>query len=241
MENERGQFLQNLFVEATEKLYGLESLNDSEENLSIVNDHLKKGSAVVYFNHVSMIDPPTLIAYLYEHLDNMRTVAASTSRRHQDIKQKPLDSLALSMAPLVNVEVLPIVQRKDYDLYPDERWDLVKRYLGRSQEILGKPGGVMIIAPEGTRSQGGQLLKAESGFEKFGNYGQVKYVPVAVIPKGKFNRGLWIGNMSFNVGEPFDINDPFTPDSLRPVDAAMVKLANLLPEDMRGQYLAYTK
>lgn len=242
MRNERSQFLQGLFVAATERIYGLESQDRSEQNLSLVNDHLKEGSVVVYFNHVSLVDPPALIAYLFGHLDNMQNIIVPTSRRHHDIKQKPyFDGLAIQMATLINVEVLPVVQRKDYHLYSaNEQVRLARKFLSRSKEVLGKPGGVLVIAPEGTRSQSGQLQKAESGFEKFGRYGRVKYVPVGLIPDGKFNRDLWIGGLRFNIGEPFDIEESPTLGGLNPEDAAMVKLAYLLPENMRGQYLSYS-
>lgn len=239
---ERNQFLQDLFLAVTKETYGLESLNQSEDNLSSVNDHLKEGSVVVYFNHVSLIDPPALIAYLFTHLENIQDVVVPTSRRHQDISQKPyLDSLAINVAPLFKVEILPVVQKKDQDIYSaEEQSRLLKNFLRRSREVLGKPGGVMVIAPEGTRSEDGQLQTAESGFEKFAKFGQVKYVPVALIPEGKFNRDLWIGNLRFNVGEPYDIKAPSIPDSFSREDAAMVKLANLLPREMRGYYLSYS-
>lgn len=241
MRSERDHLLQDLIVTAFERLYGLESLNQSEENLSKVNDHLEVGSAVFYFNHISLIDPPMLIAYLLDHLDNMRNLAVPTSRRHQDIRRKPhLDSLAIHMVQFVNVEVLPIVQRsiKDNDPYFDERGPLLRNYIRRSREILGEPGGVMLVAPEGTRSENGKLQKAESGFEKLGRYGQVKYVPVAVIPGGEFKRNLWIGNLGFNVGEPFDITESLSQDGLSPKDTAMARLANLLPKNMQGEYLS---
>ena len=57
---------------------------------------------------------------------------------------------------------------------------------------------------------------------------------------GGFNKDLWIGNLRFNVGEPFDIKELVALDNQRLEDTAMIKLANLLPKDMRGHYLSYS-
>ena len=57
---------------------------------------------------------------------------------------------------------------------------------------------------------------------------------------GGFNKDLWMGNLRFNVGKPFDIKELVALDNQRLEDTAMIKLANILPKDMRGHYLSYS-
>ena len=112
-----------------------------------------------------------------------------------------------------------------------------------------KNGGVMIIAPEGTRSKSARLLKAEPGAIYIASMANVGIVPVALtgtedaVVKSRLRRFQRLKITITTDGEmytPPDIKsakgaerDALLQDSINEV---MCRIASFLPESYRGYY-----
>lgn len=112
-----------------------------------------------------------------------------------------------------------------------------------------KNGGVMVIAPEGTRSKNASLLKAEAGAIYIASSANVGIIPVALIgtedAKVKASlRSFKKLKITISAGEEL-----YQPPSLKSVkgaerdailqnsiDEVMCRIAAMLPESYRGYY-----
>ena len=112
-----------------------------------------------------------------------------------------------------------------------------------------KNGGVMIIAPEGTRSKSGQLLKAEAGAVYIAASAGVGIIPVAITGtddsyvKECFRKFRKI-KITITAGDglyyPPNIKSTKGADRdallQTAIDEVMCRIAALLPEERRGYY-----
>lgn len=226
-----------------ETLFGCEVSSESENHLSAFNAHLKDNSGVVYFNHINLLDGPLVATFLMQKLGgsrgNLKILGGPESRKHFDFSRS-LWAPILHLAPLLGLEFTPVVQSYDFVSYSrDERRQLLYKFRLTASRIFSQPGGVIIIAPEETRSYDGTLQPAKEGLAYLRKYGEnLRYLPLAIIPKGDFNRDLKLGRVEIKTGNPFPIEEVTTPESpyQRLVDPMMHKLAALLPQHMQGIY-----
>jgi 1-acyl-sn-glycerol-3-phosphate acyltransferase len=181
---------------------------------------LDQGGCVIATNHLGRID--SMMAYYL--LDN------------EDIIQPFTDKY------------------KDKLLFRFFAWWLQMTWLTRGQadlkamkEFIGrlKKGGVMVIAPEGTRSKTAQLLKGESGVIFIAAQAGAPIIPVAVtgtedaVVKSRLKRFQKL-KITLTAGEPFILPPIKGPDRERlmqeATDEVMCRIAALLPESYRGYY-----
>lgn len=104
-------------------------------------------------------------------------------------------------------------------------------------------GGVLGIAPEGTRSETGALLPAKTGVAYIADQARVPIVPVAVTGTWQITReilSLRRPKITVQFGEPFllpAIERSEREEGLqRNTDEIMCRIAVLLPEEYRGVY-----
>lgn len=143
---------------------------------------------------------------------------------------------------------------KDKLLFRFFAWWLQMTWLTRGQAdmkaIKGfiarlKNGGVMVIAPEGTRSKSGQLLQGESGVIFIAAQAGAPIIPVALtgtedaVVKSRLKR-FQRPKITLTSGEPFTLPPMKGPDRERlmreATDEVMCRIAALLPESNRGHY-----
>lgn len=118
---------------------------------------------------------------------------------------------------------------------------------GAVRETLNrlKKGGVLVLAPEGTRSPTGKLQKARAGASYLAAKAEVPIIPVALVGSEDFNvvahlKRLRRTEIIIRVGKPFRL-PPFPKKDRDAVletytDEIMCQIAALLPPDRRGEY-----
>jgi 1-acyl-sn-glycerol-3-phosphate acyltransferase len=113
-----------------------------------------------------------------------------------------------------------------------------------------KKGGVLVLAPEGTRSPDGTLLQARPGVSYLAAKAGVPIFPVALI--GSEDRLVYAqlkrfkrAHVTIRVGDPFDL--PPVPSKDRDAvlelytDEIMCRIAALLPAEQRGAYAEHPR
>lgn len=186
---------------------------------------LKRGGCIIATNHLGRLD--SIMAYYL--LDN------------NDIIQPFTDKY------------------KDKLLFRFFAWWMQMTWLTRGQadmkaikEFIArlKKGGVMVIAPEGTRSQSASLLKGESGVIFIAAQAGAPIIPVAVtgtedaVVKSRLKR-LQRLKITLTAGEPFILPPMKGAERERlmqeATDEVMCRIAALLPESYRGYYRDYPR
>lgn len=143
---------------------------------------------------------------------------------------------------------------KDKLLFRFFAWWMQMTWLTRGQADLKamkefisrlRKGGVMVIAPEGTRSKTASLLKGESGVIFIAAQAGAPIIPVAVtgtedaVVKSQLKRFQRL-KITLTAGEPFILPPIKGPDRERlmqeATDEVMCRIAALLPENYRGYY-----
>jgi 1-acyl-sn-glycerol-3-phosphate acyltransferase len=168
-------------------------------------------------NHLSAIDPPLILALFPRPI----TVFAADTHRHEFIVGEIMHRMGAIW-----------VKRGEVD----------REALRAALQVL-KEGGVIGLAPEGTRSRTGGLLKGKIGAAYIAAYSKVPLVPVALT-------GTEIGlpavfrftrpRITVTIGPPFQLRDcggrPSRQDLDEYTDTIMLTLAHMLPEKYRGVY-----
>lgn len=236
----------------TEHLYNLQLSPETPRNIESLKRHLEMGSAVVYINHISLDDSLLVLAFLLKEVGrSIRQIGGPESKKHYDFREGLMSGLVMRLAGLLGVTLIPVVQHYDEGKYSEKEILGSRLQFARTaKEILGKPGGILLIAPEGTRSPDGTLKQAQQGIgfvskSSHKNDIPIFFVPIGVIPipQGSINSGLncnfvrsQAGRFELNMGEPFQID--FIQNTTREgiTDLLMQKLASLLPQETRGVY-----
>lgn len=113
-----------------------------------------------------------------------------------------------------------------------------------------KEGAVLVIAPEGMRSQTGELIEARPGGSYLAAKAGVRLVPVAVTGSGDTNVKsklfrLRRAHVVVHVGEPFELPPLDKHDReatlARYTDEIMCRIAVLLPPSYRGYYVNHPR
>jgi 1-acyl-sn-glycerol-3-phosphate acyltransferase len=111
-----------------------------------------------------------------------------------------------------------------------------------------RSGGVLGIAPEGTRSRTGALIRAKTGVAYLADKAQVPIVPVAITGTERFMHDLFRlhrPHLVIRFGEPFRL-PPLDPSNRskslrRNTDEIMCRIAAMLPEKYRGVYAEHPR
>lgn len=177
----------------------------------------QKGPYIVICNHLSSFDPPLLLIALPVR---MTVLAANKYRGH------PIFGPFLSSMGAIYVR----------------RGEIDRQALRACLDFL-KGGGIIGMAPEGTRSPTGALQEGQPGVTYLASRAGVPILPVAVTGTEKIPaslKRLRRGQVKAVIGEAFTL--PATKGKVRGkqlkefTELIMRHLANILPEEYRGVY-----
>ncbi|UCC85963.1 MAG: 1-acyl-sn-glycerol-3-phosphate acyltransferase [Anaerolineales bacterium] len=150
------------------------------------------------------------------------------------------------VTPMSKIEVfdLPLIGilARAYGAFPVRRGQVDTRALRQSLRVLNE-GGVLLIAPEGTRSPTASLQRGKEGMALIAARTGAQIIPVAVTGAentDRYWRRLRRAPVRIAIGEPFRL-DPRGKQVRRPLlrlmtDEAMYQLAATLPPAYRGLY-----
>ncbi|MGQ9458090.1 MAG: lysophospholipid acyltransferase family protein [Anaerolineae bacterium] len=176
-----------------------------------------RGPVILIFNHITFLDPVILTGLL------------------------PRESAAMSKVENFSKPVVGLLLRI-FGAFPVERGRVDRRALRRSLEVLER-GGVLLIAPEGTRSRVPGLQEGKDGIAYVALQSGVSVIPVGIAGAERFSanlRNLRRTPVRVRVGRPFRLV-PKGPKVRRPelhemTTEAMYELAKVLPPAYRGVY-----
>jgi 1-acyl-sn-glycerol-3-phosphate acyltransferase len=187
----------------------------------------KSGAYLIVINHISIFEPPFIIAFWPKIPEAMGAV---------DIWSKPGQSTLARMYGGIQVH------RGEYD----------RQVIKKAMAVL-ESGRPLVIAPEGGRSHEPGMKPGLPGVAYLADLAHALVVPVGIVgttedffqrAKRKVlrrDRPL----LELNIGEPFllpSLNEPSEAGESRHqarqrnVDTIMYKIAELLPENYRGVY-----
>lgn len=224
---------------------------ESQQSLSLQRQHLHEGSIVIYFNHLTQDDPFLIGALAFRSFGGRITGAvAPIGVKHivQAREKKRLRQLLLTLTPPFFGIELPPAPQPYYTLENPPR-ELTPGAMNRNlvklgRKILGKPGGLFLIAPEATRSHDSKLQPAHSGIGHLHRYGPaVRYAPWAVIPLEPIDREGGLGKVRLSIGAARTQEEILSAwkqngysQEVELKDILMYELAAHLPNAMRGVY-----
>ena len=177
----------------------------------------QEGPYIVISNHISSFDPPLLLIALPAR---MTVLAANKYRSH------PIFGPFLSSMGAIYVR----------------RGEVDRQALRACLDVL-RGGGIMGMAPEGTRSPTGGLQEGRTGVAYLASRTGVPILPVAITGTEKMLASLkrfHRGQMKAVIGKTFTL--PVTERKARGkqlkefTELIMRRLADMLPEEYRGVY-----
>ncbi len=225
---------------------GLKS-KENQANLDLAREYLKRGSIVWTFDHPSLDDGVLVtLTILSEFGGVVQDISGPQSLKHYDPNRDVAGAIMTRLIrPVSRIDYRPVVQAYDLDSYSEvERNRLNLGFGRRARELLKQPGGVLIIAPGGTRDCG-KLIRAEKGVEFLRRSGPlVRFLPIAIIPQGPIGEEFNFGHQyQLTVGQLFSaeqlegkFNQLGFSTELEFRDKLMVELGSYLPPQMRGVY-----
>lgn len=229
----------------TKERNGLPELSaESAANIAEANSLLENHCLVVYANHMSIRDAEIAVTLALSKLSNAKRFLVPAGMRHYDLGRDMKNGILLRALRILNVHVIPVVQKSDLESYPEaKRAQLLLNLKTRTERLFAKKGSVYGITPEGTRNkETGQLQQANTGIAQLEKYAPkdrpLIYVPVAIILNKFSNQPEVV------VGEPQTLAQTIDSShkkvdlsSLQQVaDMHMYRLSTLMQEHMRGYY-----
>lgn len=184
---------------------------ERKENLKNLKEHLKSGSIIFVFNHISLDDAPILFSSLYFKIGKeISQITIPASKKHW--KSFLLGKL-MRLSYLFGVEAFPVVQHYERDLYPPaEIFRLDKRFMRAAKQTLSRIGGVIVIAPEGHRGYG-KIQPFQPGIKSLMEMAKKNDCNTLVAPVGieagkKFSRNINFGRrFRIRFGKPIPIEE----------------------------------
>ncbi len=221
-------------------------------SLDRTRQHRKQGKPlIVVINHTRSLGTVVIGHAIEDYVSPLDKVAAVTALKHSDPDRHKFDKTVKHHEYMLidlgqksrKFKILRFVQRskEERQFYKDHPQALGGKSIMRFNfdsgneaiEIL-RQGGIVMIAPEGTRSKDGNLQEAQTGTE--GLLESVKdtglVLPASVLPiDGKFRVVF---------GEPFSYEDLMREQVQNPQiklkDLIMRRVARLVPRGKRGFY-----
>ncbi len=173
----------------------------------------KDGALIVAANHIGWVDPPLLRWVIGRHMRYMAKI---------ELFKWTISGLAVRL----------------FDAFPVRRGERDRIALRQALRLL-KSGEVLGMFPEGTRSRNLRLARGHSGIALIALRSRAPILPVGIIGTNRMLKWpdmiLRNRRVTFNIGEPFVLSrdDGSYEEMTRSV---MLKVAALLPKDMRGYY-----
>lgn len=235
-------------------------------HLREANEHLKSGgSLIIAFNHPSVLDPRYMLVVcdmLTEGVPDSR-VSALASVKFAEGRMKGLSSVHETVTKEHGVELFYVVQGYELSgLQGEERQkaaELNTRSLLQVLKTLRSPGGILLVAPEGTRSKKGRIGKGleivgklfEMAAAKRGE--KVLCLPIGIEVEGfpqdleslspvkKLEFFLWLarGRVDIHIGELLsyeELRETGEKKGISVVDTVMLRIAKMLPMKYWGHY-----
>lgn len=182
----------------------------------------RSGGYLVCSNHIGTIDPALVPAWVDRN-----------------------DSWSMAKAEALHGHGFGAAVLRAYNAFGVVRHTPDRRALRQAREIL-EGGGVLFLYPEGTRAWDGALQRAEPGAGFLARVTRVPVLPAAivgsneVIEKGRsFPRRRPV---TVRIGAPFRLRehreDGSRVTNQEATDAIMLRIADMLPEAMWGEYAA---
>ncbi len=262
MERRRETFLRR-FEKVVSLGYELTTINP--ENLDILNQR-PKNPAVIYFNHAAQDDALVTVSFLHNHApERLKKVVMPVSQHHLQFKNFASYSLLVRLgkgsAGFLMPDVVQSYRRRGENLGNDAREKALALDL-RLAHILKESladGYLIIISPEGHRSDTGSLYPGEGGvgviarlMQSLGKKGEIEngyFIPLGLIFQagrqlGRYYNPIVKPSLTISVGSPIDyetvLKQSGKKHEVKGAVAAshflMERLAGLLPEHMRGVY-----
>lgn len=178
----------------------------------------EEGPYIIVINHMSKADPPLLFLALPPM--RLRFFAGEKWERH------------LLFGSIMKMVGVIYINRGEVD----------RKALRQAIEAI-RAGSIFGLAPEGTRSRQGQLLKAKDGAAYLASRVGAPILPCAVTNTdvvGRNVKRLRRTHFDVTIGEPFTLPSLGHRAKGRELEAythlIMIKIANLLPERYHGYY-----
>jgi len=178
----------------------------------------QEGPLLLAVNHVNFLDAPVLISHLFPR--------PTTGLVKQETWDDPI------LAFLFNVWGGIPINREIADFTAFQK----------AKQALHE-GKILAIAPEGTRTEDGQLIRGKPGIAMLASKCDVMILPIAYYGHEDFKKNithLKRTPMKIKVGKPFQIDfsqQPRDKLAMQEVsDVIMLEIAKLLPEEYRGVY-----
>lgn len=177
------------------------------------------GPVILAINHISFLDPVLVVSLL-----RRKVLPMAKAEVFRDVV----------LGPLVSA----------FDAFPVRRGEVDRRAIQTALEVL-RLGGVLMIAPEGTRSPTGALIRGKEGAVYLAWRTGAPIVPVGIdgTDHFKFNiRRLRRTSVRVVFGQPFlvEIPEERSREALREAtDELMIQIAMLLPSERRGIYAGF--
>ncbi|MCS7250907.1 MAG: lysophospholipid acyltransferase family protein [Anaerolineae bacterium] len=174
------------------------------------------GPVILAINHISFLDPVLVVSLLQR-----KVLPMAKAEVFRDIV----------LGPLVSA----------FDAFPVRRGEIDRRAVHTALEVL-RMGGVLLIAPEGTRSPTGALIQGKEGAVYLAWRTGAPIVPVGVEGTDRFKFNIrWLRRTPVRVvfGPPLyvEIPEERSREALREAtDELMLQIAALLPPERRGIY-----
>jgi len=182
----------------------------------------KEGPLIAAANHVNFLDAPVIITHLYPR--------KTTGLVKKETWDKPL------LAFLFNLwQGIPI----DRDVADFDAFKKAKQAL--------KDKKILAVAPEGTRSEDGRLIRGKPGISILASQTEAPIIPIAYYGHENFLQNIKRFKrtpMTIKVGKAFRINlegKTKTKELMQDAaDAVMLEIAKLLPAQYHGVYSEFT-
>ncbi len=180
----------------------------------------RQGPLLVCANHISTLDPPLIPAFLPRH-----------------------DSWSMAKAEYFERGGLKSWFFTAFHAFPVVRHSADRAAIRRATAIL-RSGHALVLYPEGTRITSGGLHRPEPGAGFIAQLSGAPVLPVAVSGSREvFGKGFMLPRrapLRLEFGEPFEVLSRL-PDGRRVAhqdasDAIMLSIAELLPEELRGEF-----
>lgn len=221
---------------------------ESKDRINGINDlvHNQRQdlSVVVYFNHISTIDPLFAgnIAFWIDKKWAKKLVAPMSFSNTEEKEENKSNLLMKKIVEKCGIETHRVIQsyqidNPEYGYSKIEAYRQNKPFLHRLKDLgEQKIPTLMIISPEGHRTDGA-LIKAEEGMVVGGSLlAPTLFVPVGIEYRGEIKKdGLNLfKRVNLNIGETY-LLEPNT-NNKEVFGILMRNLANSLPVEMRGYY-----
>ncbi|MBN2658100.1 MAG: 1-acyl-sn-glycerol-3-phosphate acyltransferase [Spirochaetales bacterium] len=184
----------------------------------------EKGPAILITNHVSNLEGPLFYVNL-----------------------RPRKTIAMAKAELFDKFFTRVIL-STWDAVPIKRGSIDMQAMKACFKVL-EEDNFLCIAPEGTRSKTGQLIRGKAGTTFFATQKKVPIIPMAhwgLLDYEGSEKSLFRRKVRIAVGKPFYVEkkEPgkiTSEDRQKMADEMMYQIAACLPEELRGYYGDMTK